>query len=600
MRGYLMAPRYVGAAILALAVSAVFAGVGFAADGKQYSATIDPLSAAAGAATSFRYTVKNLDAQQPLGAFRVSIPAGGWAVSGASVTVTSSPSGKTWSVTPNTVSAGYIEAKASSNNARLAKDQSVVVTFTATAPCSGGPFVFQSVAHQANQFQGPNNEFIQANSDTNRTVALPGGGGAIASVSIDPVGTPKTAGEPFDVTVRTFNGCGNPTTGAASATLAGFNPSPPPTSKSMDVAPPAPGSGSVATFSVTAYNVETAGLVATVGTITSLPTSGIQVVPGKLGRFTLDPIGSPQRAGVPITVVARPFDKWGNAKTNYTGGASLSGNLSSSTKAGPPVPPTTSPVYGSFVWGANGVGTATVTAKKAESGRQVVVTDATDPLSPAVTASSSPPFVVQPGTLTLVFTKQPGAAKFDAPIPSTSAPDPITVLAEDAYGNAAPDGTGVTMIAPGILSGTLSATTVGGLAKYTNLRIATVGIYRLIARLDGVSPIVTATSDPFAIANDLQNCTNVSLCTSTASTGNQSSTARITTSSTTFQNIVLTTTFFDASGSNCSGFTPIPGTKLTDVSIQSGNVDRRRANVPGHSHHPQGDPPGGGLHPAIG
>ena len=179
---------------------------------------------------------------------------------------------------------------------------------------------------------------------------------------------------------------------------------------------------------------------------------------------------------------------------------------------------------------------------------------------------------MQPGTLTLAFTKQPGAAKFDAPIPSTSAPDPITVLAEDAYGNAAPDGTGVTMIAPGILSGTLSATTVGGLAKYTNLRIATVGIYRLVARLDGASPIVTVTSDPFAIANDLQNCTNVTLCTSSASTGNQSSTARITTSSTTFQNIVLTTTFFDASASNCSGFTLVPGTKLTDVSIQSGNV----------------------------
>ena len=207
---------------------------------------------------------------------------------------------------------------------------------------------------------------------------------------------------------------------------------------------------------------------------------------------------------------------------------------------------------------------------------------------------------MQPGTLTLVFTKQPGAAKFDAPIPSTSAPDPITVLAEDAYGNAAPDGTGVTMIAPGILSGTLSATTVGGLAKYTNLRIATVGIYRLIARLDGASPIVTVTSDPFAIANDLQNCTNVSLCTSTASTGNQSSSARITTSSTTFQNIVLTTTFFDASASNCSGFTLVPGTKLTDVSIQSGNVAAAAADVPGHSHHPQGDPPGGGLHPAIG
>jgi len=457
MRVNLMAPRYVGAAILALAVSAVFAGVGFAADGKQYSATIDPLSAAAGAATPFRYTVKNLDAQQPLGAFRVSIPAGGWAVSGASVTVTSSPSGKAWSVTPNTVSAGYIEARASDNNARLAKDQSVVVTFTATAPCSGGPFAFQSVAHQANQFQGPNNEFTQANSDANRSVAIAGGGsGAVARVSIDPVSTPKTAGEPFDVTVRTFNGCGNPTAGAASATLSGFHPSPFPSIPMFVAQPPSTsGGGSVATFSVTAYKAETAALTATVGTTSSLPTSDIEVLPG--------------------------------------------------------------------------------------------------PLTPA-------------------FTKQPGAAKFNTPIPSSSPPDPITVLAEDAYGNDAPDGTSVTMIAPSILSGTLTATTVGGLAKYTNLKIATVGIYRLVARLDGVSPTVTATSDPFAIANDLQNCTNVTLCTSSASTGNQSSTAKITTSSTTFQNIVLTTTFFDPSVSNCSGFTPVSGTKVTDVSIQSGNV----------------------------
>jgi hypothetical protein len=455
VRRYLTARKCLGAAVLALAVAGVFAGVGSATVGKQYSATISPLSAAAGVANTFQYTVKNLDAQQPLGSFRVSIPAGGWVVSGASVTVASSPPGKAWSVTPNTVSLGYIEAKASNNNARLAKDQSVVVAFTATAPCSGGPFVFQSAAHQANLFQGTNNEFTQANSDANRTVALLVGGGAVASVSIDSVGTPQTAGAPFDVTVRTFNACGNPTTGAASATLSGFHPSPSPSTPMFVAQPPSTsGGGSVATFSVTAYKAETAALTATVGTTSSLPTSDIEVVPGPL---------------------------------------------------------------------------------------------------------------------TLAFTKQPGAAKFDTPIPSASPPDPITVLAQDAYGNAAPNGTSVTMIAPSVLYGTLSATTVGGLAQYANLKIATVGIYQLVARLDA-SPVVTATSNPFAIANDLQNCTNVTLCTSTASNGKQSSTSKITTSSTTFQNIVLTTTFFDPSVSNCSGFTLVPGTNVTDVSIQSGNV----------------------------
>jgi len=563
-------------AVLAVAVGAVFASAGLATVGKPYSATITPNSVVAGAPTTFAYDVTNLDAQQPLGSFRITIPAGGWAVSGASVT--STPSGKAWSVTPNTVALGYIEAKAKNNNARLSKNQSVAVTFTATAPCNGGPFVFQSEAHQANQFLGPNNEFTQVNADSSRTVALSGAGGGVASVSIDPVGTPQTAGVPFGVTVRTFDGCGNPTTGAASATLSGFDPSPAPISKWMDVALTS-SSGTSATFDVTAYRAETASLTATVGSKSSLPSNAIQVVPGQLGSFTLDTITSPQHAGASFDVVARPYDKWGNAKTNYTGGAVLGGNLSDSTKPDPsPSPPTEPnkfPVYGSFTWDSNGVGTAGVTAKKAEALRQLTVTDSTAPLDPPVTASSSL-FAVEHGTLALAFARQPGAAELGQPIPSATPPDPVTVLVADVYGNVAPDGTTVTMTAPSVLSGTLSDATSAGLATFTNLSIGVVGTYRLIARLDGSSPEVTATSDLFGIVNDLQNCTDVTLCLSTAGNGNQTTSSKITTSSTTFQNIVLTTTFLDTSAGRCASFASIPGTQLSDVSIQSGNLTDAR------------------------
>lgn len=570
MRRYFGAPRLGALVVLAATIGVgVFAGDGLATAGKPYSATITPTAAAAGVPTTFAYTVTNRDGQQPLGSFRILIPAGGWAVTGASIT--SMPSGKAWSLMPDTLASGYIEAKAKNNNARLSKDQAVVVSFTAAAPCSGGPFVFQSEAHQANQFLGPNNEFTQVNADGLRTVTLQSDG-TVASVTIDSVTTPQTAGVPFAVTVRTYDACGNPTMGAALATLSGFNPSPAPIGKLMDVGLSSD-SGSSATFAVTAYRVETASLVATVGSLSSSPSNAIQVGPGELGSFAIDSIASPQHAGTSFSVVAHPFDKWGNAKTNYAGGALLGGNLSDSAKPdpSPSTGPNRFPVYGSFTWGSNGDGTASVTAKKAETERLVTVTDSS-PLLDAPVAASSLPFTVEHGDLTLGFASQPGAAELSTPIPSTTPPDPISVLVEDVYGNVAPDGTAVTMTAPSVLSGTKTGTTTDGLAGFPNLSIGVAGTYQLTARLDGSSPLVTATSEPFGIVNDLQNCTDVQLCSSTADNGNQTTTSKITTSSTTFQNIVLTTSFLDISGSRCSSFTPVPRTQLTDVSIQSGNV----------------------------
>ena len=170
-----------------------------------------PASAAAGAATSFLYTVKNLDVQQPSGAFRVQIPAGGWAVSGC-------------------IRHRHILALGQDlvGNAEhvCGGDTSKRRQGATTLACEGsvsGRHVHGHCAvqrrrlrlpvrrHQANQFQGPTTSPSKRTatpiewSRSQEVVA-----GAIASVSIDPVGTPKTAGEPFDVTVRTFNGCGKP------------------------------------------------------------------------------------------------------------------------------------------------------------------------------------------------------------------------------------------------------------------------------------------------------------------------------------------------------------------------------------------------------
>lgn len=565
MRLRVVGTRYALAAAIVVGVVAVFAGAGQATGGKLYSASITPATVGPGASSTFSYTVKNLDATQPLGSFRVAIPSGGWTVT--AVSVTSSPSGKLWAVTPGTLSLGYIEAKAKNNNARLANNQSVIVGITTIAPCSGGPFLFQSEAHQANQFQGPNNEFTQVNGDADRTVSLAVGGGAVASVSIDTVATPQEAGKPFDVTVRTFDSCGNATTGAAGATLAGLDPSP--SGQAMTATLKA-NSGTSAVFSVTGFLDQTAPLTATVFSKSAQTPNQVTIVPGELGRLTIDEISSPQTAGARFLVTAHPFDRWGNAKWNYTGVPVLDGDLTAASKS-PPLPSTTAPEYGTFDIGANGLRTAWVTAKKAEGNRHVTVTDSTSATA-VVTATSSPGFAVVHGALALAFAKQPGAAELGQQIPSTAPPAPITVLAEDAYGNPGASET-VRMTGPSVLAGTMDGTTsAAGEATYTNLSIATVGIYRLTAQLDS-SPAAMATSDEFGIVNDLQRCDDVKLCLSTADNGKQTTASKITTSDL-FQDIVFTTTFLPASASQCgAGFVLVPGTETSDVSIQSGNVD---------------------------
>jgi archaellum component FlaF (FlaF/FlaG flagellin family) len=410
--------------------------------------------------------------------------------------------------------------------------------------------------------------------------------GPLSRFKVDPGSSSKVAGSPFGVAVTAYDAWGNVKTDyAGAAALSGLAASP---GFPADVPPgaaagTAPSYGTVSwsagvgSATVTAFkadpgtSVSSLSLTDTTASV-SATSASFAVSPGALSRFKVDPGSSPKIAGSSFGVTSTAYDAWGNTKTDYTGTttAVLSGSLGTSPGFPTDVPavPGTVPSYGLLTW-LGGVGSATVAAYNAEFGVSLSVSDGS-------VSAASPSFTVGPGPFGLKFTKQPGAAKRNTNIPSTTPPDLITVRVADAYGNLAPDATGVTMIAPQVppggplSSGGSSHTTSAGLATFGDLQINTNGIYTLRASLDS-SPTVTATSDQFVIADNV--CTGVSVCTATASNGNQTSSAKITTADPgLFQSIVLATTFLAPAQSNCSGFTLVPGTDLTDVSILNGNV----------------------------
>ena len=261
-------------------------------------------------------------------------------------------------------------------------------------------------------------------------------------------------------------------------------------------------------------------------------------------------------------VQATAYDVYGNLKTNYAGGATVNGTLSSSAIA--PAGDVTAPSYGTFGTWVNGSASASVTAKKAETGRSVTVSDG------APTGTSNI-FDVQPGTLLPSFSAEPGDAQVSSTIYSNVLTQaPVTVSVTDAYGNAAPGGTTVSMVGPSGLHGTLSKGTTGSVATFGDLSIGAIGTYQLTAQVGSI----TATSTSFQVVTQLKICTGVTQCQASASNSAQSSDITITSASgTSFQSVVLSTTFL-TDPNKCGGFTPISGTVGTsaEVSGSSGNV----------------------------
>jgi hypothetical protein len=278
-------------------------------------------------------------------------------------------------------------------------------------------------------------------------------------------------------------------------------------------------------------------LLAVAGLAGSLILAASQAAPviaAAVDHFTITAVGA-QTAGVPFSVTVTAYRDATHVSNGYGGGAILSGNLSGTAFgcSGP-----CSPSYGTLTF-AQGAATTSVTAYRAESGRQLTVADG------AVSASSNA-FNVGPAAVDSLrfsvtdptdpddgFNGQPIDTKTGAPIYSACLPPaysatnpcglaapsgpstPVKVLARDHYGNHVlptditigkdPAGTGLGM-----------ATTVNGVADFGNLAgIGSIGDFKLQA----ASGAVTGLSAQQRIVNDLEACDN-QVCDNNTDNGN--------------------------------------------------------------------------------
>jgi hypothetical protein len=333
----------------------------------------------------------------------------------------------------------------------------------------------------------------------------------------------QVAGTAFNVTATAFDQFGNVKTDyAGGATLSGdLNNAP-------DGTVPTYGAfgawtSGVATASVTAFKAESGRTVTATDSGKTGTSNTFTVAPGPLDHFTIDNVIN-QVAGTAFNVAATAFDEWDNVKTNYTGGATLSGNLSNSTRGcGTGGTSQCSPVYGSFGAWTAGVASASVTAFKAEASRTVTATD-TGKTGTSNTFSVGPNVPTTPPTR---FSTQPTLTQVNSVISPA-----VEVTVEDFWGNPRQgDSVSIALGAnPG--GGTLlgvpatpPTTNASGIVTFANLSITAVGIGKtLVATVTPPTPTpgTTVTSVAFDIANQVTQCTGT--CTATGSTPNSTTT----------------------------------------------------------------------------
>ena len=427
--------RGIALAIAAIVMVSLGAGTAAAADTKRFSASI------AVTGSTFTLTITNLpSSSQGLGSADVTVPSGS-TVTGF-VSITAAGGAKVWS-SPTLSGDGrtiFLRNAGPNSVNRLSPGQSLVVVFTVSPSCATGTSTWTVAAKQSNDFKGNGNDFTISGAQPTTT----GQPGALDHFTLSPVGQ-QTAGTAFSVTARAFDACGTLKTNyTGGAVLGGLGNAPNGQAPSFGALA---FSGGVATASVTPFLAGTSQTLTVADGSVSSSSNSFTVLPGALSSFAFGTVGTAQTAGVPFAVTVTARDAWLNVKTNYTGLATLSGNLSASTKGcGSGASSPCSPVYSALGFSA-GIGSANVTAYRAETARSLSVTDG------AVTAASNS-FAVGPGPLT----------SFDfAPIATQSAgvAFTVTVTAADAYGNVKSDYAGSPVLG-GSLGSSASGCGTGG------------------------------------------------------------------------------------------------------------------------------------------
>lgn len=246
-------------------------------------------------------------------------------------------------------------------------------------------------------------------------------------------------------------------------------------------------------------------------------TSNVAAGGGSLDHFavTVPSTPSPFVAGTAFTATVTAKDSCNNTATGFNGSATLTSNLGTAPN---PLPTATPPAplpsgiqnggAGVTVTVVNGVGTTSITAVKAESGRTLTATSTV----PAATGTTAATFTVGPASpAQLAFSTQPVAQI------QKNGSFGVAVSAEDAWGNAAPASGNVTLAlnlpsaaGAGGLGANLTPTTPSaaldssGTATFTGLAIDTTGIgYHLTASYGSV----TKQSSAFDVLN-LSDCTS--------------------------------------------------------------------------------------------
>jgi hypothetical protein len=511
-RLYPSARRY--ALLLAVVAAALGVGVSvaLAAPGKPYDAQISPTAASGGATASYTYTITNLTSQE-MGSANVQIPSG-W--SNVSITsVCAAPSGascgKVWNVVDTTPTAAIeLRNNGPSNTQRLGSGQSVVVTFTATAPCvqPANPDWTPTVK-QANNFNGSGNDFFKQSGTTTVTITAgcPDHLRIVEPISDTVAGSELAGSPPAAIEVRVEDSAGNLvdddgrdiTLSIAGATLSGTT-----TVETLN--------GIAAFTGLSTTKAGTQTLSASASPSLTGDTASLTILPAPPDHlaFFVQPSGTPAGEAITPAVQVELQDQYGNRVTQAA--QQLAITMAIGTNPGPGTLGGTTPVTTS-----GGLATfSNLTISKKGDGYTLQASNA----SLAHPTVVSDPFDVGPGL--------PAALVVDSVVGTTPGPeverraspsDPdqfsVTVHVVDAAGDATtvPAGRSVSVTlaraqGTGNLGGTTTGTIGAGQGSTTITGVTySVAEQNVEVRASGtLSPSTTLTaddSDPFEVFEEI-------------------------------------------------------------------------------------------------
>ena len=302
-----------------------------------------------------------------------------------------------------------------------------VTVFRADETTGGGGNVFVSAEVQGHPSQsGTSNGFVVHPAAFRRLqLGMPGESPLPGSVSgISGVPASQAAGRSFTVNVYATDDYWNQVpSGDAIRLASATDPADTPVNQTLS-----------AGFRQVSFTFATVGSQTltvtdqTNGSITSMTSAAVQVVPNSADNFAFAAVASPQVAGVPFTVTIRAVDASGNTVFDYAGDAVLGANTGSGTSTP------------SLITFTAGVWSGPVTLFSAGSSVRLTCTDFSSPPRTGTSVN----IIVNPATFTKLQILLPGeiakSGTADGKDGSPSnqmagTPFPITVRAVDQYWN---------------------------------------------------------------------------------------------------------------------------------------------------------------------